>query len=127
MFGEIYSSKGYTKEPSLPPSQYIWLLALIVGLLLLLTGCGSPPKTIPPAPPPPVIAKVIVPVDCEIEQVPLPAYPGDLARLGDDIYTLSRIAMADRRVRIAERDRLRAANKNPCPAAAAPNESIPTK
>ena len=83
----------------------------------LLASCGTdqvrPPLN--PAPPPPVIAKIAVPVTCEIEQVPMPAYPGDLLRGDDGIYTAARLAMADRRVRIAERDRLRAANNNPCP------------
>ena len=104
-----------TASHSLPPYQWAAMLALAVGLALLMGGCSNGPR-IAPAPPPPVVAKIAVPVDCEIEQVPMPAYPGDLVRLGDDVYTLARLAMADRRVRIAERDRLRAANKNPCPA-----------
>ncbi|USQ99548.1 hypothetical protein [Sphingomonas aerolata] len=45
----------------------------------------------------------------------MPAYPGDLIEDEDDVYTLARLSMADRRVRIAERDRLRAANETPCP------------
>ena len=89
--------------------------AICIAVLFLFGGCAKGP-TIQPAPPPPVIAKVAIPVDCIIEQVPLPEYPGSLVRKGDDVYTLARLAMADRRVRIAERDRLRAANANPCPA-----------
>jgi hypothetical protein len=87
---------------------------------LALAGCmhaAAPelPK-LEPVPAAPTIAKVAIGVPCAVEQVPMPAYPGDLARKGDDVYTLARLAMADRRVRIAERDRLRAANSNPCPA-----------
>lgn len=85
--------------------------------IVALAACGAKQERpqLQAAPPPPVVAKVAVPVACEIEHVPMPAYPGDLVRKGDDIYTLSRLAMADRRVRIAERDRLRAANATPCP------------
>lgn len=118
------SAKGYTKEPNMGPKQWVLLFLLCIGLMFLLGGCNSKP-TIQPAPPPPVIAKIAVPVDCVIEQVPLPSYPGSLARIGDDIYTLARLAMADRRVRIAERDRLRAANANPCPAALMNKEPTP--
>ncbi|WP_375292283.1 hypothetical protein [Sphingomonas melonis] len=84
---------------------------------LALAACSTAPERpkLQTAPPAPVVAKVAVPVACVVEQVPMPAYPGDLVRKGDDIYTLARLAMGDRRVRIAERDRLRAANANPCP------------
>lgn len=92
-----------------------WVLrGLIVFTPIPLAACGARPQ-LNAAPPAPVIAKVAIPVACQIEQVPMPAYPGDLIRKGDDVYTLARLAMADRRVRIAERDRLRAANANPCP------------
>jgi hypothetical protein len=85
--------------------------------LIALAACSGAPTRpkLQAAPPAPVVAKVAIPVTCEIEQVPMPAYPGDLVRKGDDVYTLARLAMADRRVRIAERDRLRAANATPCP------------
>ena len=89
----------------------LWTPALALG------ACGSraeAPRVLP-APPAPVVAKVAIPVACVIERVPMPAYPGDLIEDEDDVYTLARLSMADRRVRIAERDRLRAANETPCP------------
>ena len=89
---------------------------------LALAACGAqadrPQLNL--APPQPVIAKVAIPVACVIEQVPMPAYPGELARAEDDIYMAARLTMADRRVRIAERDRLRAANTSPCPGGPTP-------
>jgi hypothetical protein len=90
---------------------------LLVTPALAMTACGRPADRpqLQVAPPPPVVAKVAVPVPCVVEQVPMPAYPGALIRDTDDVYTAARLAMADRRVRIAERDRLRAANSNPCP------------
>jgi hypothetical protein len=106
-------------RPEPEPNPWAWIAALVIfGLVgLLLSGCSKADRpTLEAAPPAPVVAKVAVPVACEIEQVPLPDYPGNLIRQGDDVYTLARLAMADRRVRIAERDRLRAANANPCPA-----------
>lgn len=97
--------------------RWIILWTPIPPLAGLLAACGSQVAhpALNAAPPAPVVAKVAVPAACEIEQVPMPAYPGDLVQKGDDVYTLARLAMADRRVRIAERDRLRAANANPCP------------
>ena len=85
--------------------------------IVTLAACGSTAERtkVLPAPPAPTIAKVAIPVACVIEHVPMPAYPGDLIQSEDDVYTLARLSMADRRVRIAERDRLRAANAAPCP------------
>lgn len=88
---------------------------LPASLALAACGADKAPPQLNAAPPAPVVAKVAIPVACAIEQVPMPAYPGDLVRKGDDVYTLARLAMADRRVRIAERNRLRAANASPCP------------
>ena len=84
---------------------------------LALAACGAPQARpqLQPAPVAPVVAKVAIPIACVIERVPMPAYPGDLIEDEDDVYTLARLSMADRRVRIAERDRLRAANETPCP------------
>lgn len=89
----------------------------VMSMGVVLSGCSKPPVT--PLPPPPaetVVAKVAVPVSCEIAQVPVPDYPARLARPGDDIFTLSKIAAADRRVRMAETEKLRASSNNPCPA-----------
>lgn len=97
----------------------LWLRGLIlftpIPLLACSTAAEAPRPKLEAAPPAPIVAKVAIPVPCAIEAVPMPDYPGNLIREGDDIYTLARLSMADRRVRIAERDRLRAANANPCP------------
>lgn len=87
--------------------------------LLALSACGSRPKSRPePAPPAPVQqVKVVVPVPCQIEQVPVKDRPSRKARKGDDIHTLTKIALADRRVLTAENGELRAANSSPCPGA----------
>lgn len=91
---------------------------LPVGLLLLLGACASRPKA-PPQVPSVVEVKVPLPVPCEIEQVPVPNYPAAQARRGLTAFELAKIVAADRRVRMGEIERLRAAAKNPCPAPAA--------
>ena len=94
-------------------------ILLVFPPLVSLTACAKPqdaPPQLQVAPPAPVVAKVIVAAPCVVETVPMPDYPGDLSRDDDDVYTAARLAMADRRVRIAERDRLRAANADPCQA-----------
>jgi len=93
---------------------YLWALPLC----FLLPACSTTNR-LPPQAPPAVEVKVPVPVPCEIEQVPGPSYPAAQARQGMSIYDLTRIALADRRVRMGENERLRAATNNPCPAPAA--------
>lgn len=101
-----------------PQPPYLALAIFLIGLVLacMLPGCSSTPK-VPPQAPPAVEVKVPVPVACEIEQVPVPTYPAASARKGMGIWDLSRIIAADRRTRMAENERLRAANNNPCPGA----------
>ncbi|MBB3910128.1 hypothetical protein [Sphingomonas desiccabilis] len=119
MFADIPEGWGGTRHhEGLGGILRRWVLrGLILFAPVPLAACGVTPERpqLNAAPPAPVVAKVALPVPCAVEQVPMPAYPGDLIRKGDDVYTLARLAMADRRVRIAERDRLRAANNNPCP------------
>src|SRR3546814_15208081 len=93
---------------------YPRLALYFLALVLILTGCSPAPKvTLPPPPAETVTAKVAVPVDCEIEQVPEPTYPRPEA---SDIFTLAKTIAADRKVRMAAQARSRAANQNPCPA-----------
>jgi hypothetical protein len=86
-----------------------WLLPL---LALPLTACATT------EPPIPAIQEVLVPVPvaCEIQQVPPPELPSAKARKGMDIWQLAQIALAERRVMMADAARLRAANQTPCPA-----------
>ena len=89
-----------------------WGLILTAGAAV--TACGKPIDKLP-APPSEVIeASVVIPVACEIEQVPVPSYPAQQARKGDDIFTLSKIIAADRKVRQGENVELRAANTGGC-------------
>lgn len=83
-------------------------------LALFTTGCGKPVQKLPPPPSEVIEATVAIPVACEIEQVPVPSYPAQQARKGDDIYTLSKIIAADRKVRQGETVELRAANTGGC-------------
>ncbi|API58547.1 hypothetical protein BSL82_03830 [Tardibacter chloracetimidivorans] len=95
------------------------VLSLLIIALTILGACTAPPKVNLPSPPAETVtAKVAVPVDCEIEQVPEPTYPRPAT---SDIFTLAKTIAADRKVRMADQERLRAANKNPCPAKE-PNE-----
>ena len=93
-----------------------WLLRGLIFLSpVALMACS--PRTSPPVLPAPprelVEVKVAVPVPCEIESVPQPSYPALQARKGDDIFTLSKIAAADRRIRMGETEQLRTANVSP--------------
>jgi len=88
------------------------------GLLLFITtglvsACANT-EPLPSAPPAPAVVKIPVPVACEIEKVPQPDYPKARADMG--IYELTQVVLAERRVRMGETERLRAANENPCPA-----------
>jgi hypothetical protein len=95
-----------------------WLLRafIFVTPALALVSCGGKQLVpLPAAPADPVVAKVIVPVPCEIAQVPPTEDPAGRARKGDDVFTLSKIALASRRVLKGEIGELRAANTTPCP------------
>src|SRR3546814_16679436 len=83
---------------------YPRLALYFLALVLILTGCSPAPKvTLPPPPAETVTAKVAVPVDCEIEQVPEPTYPRPEA---SDIFTLAKTIAADRKVRRSEERRV---------------------
>jgi hypothetical protein len=101
------------------PEAQLLLIVLVVVAFLGLTACQGRPKSHPEvAPPAPVQeVKVAVPVPCKIEQVAEKPRPSKQARKGDDIHTLTKIALADRRVLLAENGELRAANTSPCPGA----------
>lgn len=88
----------------------LWLIyALLAGFILMLPGCA---KTVT-VPGPTVEVKVPVPVPCQIEQVPASQRPTLPADAG--IFDATKTALADRRQLMAEIERLRAANRNPCP------------
>lgn len=91
-----------------------WLARVLLLFITagLVSACADT-EPIPVAPPVPAVVKIPVPVACEIEKVPLPDYPKARADMG--IYELTQTVLAERRVRMAETDRLRAASENPCP------------
>ncbi|WJY17663.1 hypothetical protein QQS45_08380 [Alteriqipengyuania flavescens] len=89
---------------------------ILFGLAATASCAGNPEPGMIQAPPEePVIAEVIVPVPCEVRQVPEAPDPATRARRGDDIFTLAKIAAASRRVLLGDNEELRAANAGPCP------------
>lgn len=90
---------------------FAWLIAPLALFYCALTACASNPAPVPEA----VKVLVPVPVACEIEQVPVGDRPSANAVRGMDIWSLTKIATAERRVLMGETTRLRAANSNPCP------------
>ena len=104
---------AYTCEDPRFPWGVVLICLLLVSFFTL-TGCGKAPEKLPPPPAEVIEVAVAVPVPCEIADVAVPAYPAAQARKGDDIYTLTKIALADRKVRMGENVELRAANDAPC-------------
>lgn len=97
------------------PMLTMWSAALAFLAASLLAGCSTRPAALPAPPADPVIAKVAVPVPCEIAQVPKGEDPAKGARKGDNVFDLAKRALASRRALQAENEELRAANKTPCP------------
>ena len=93
-----------------------WMLRafIFISPALVLASCGKV-QPLPPPPADPVIAKVAIPVPCEIAEVPPAEDPAVRARKGDDVFTLAKIALASRAALAGENVELRAANKSPCP------------
>ena len=81
-----------------------WLLA--TGIILALPACATTPQL-------PETVKVLVPVPCEIEQVPSTELP--VAEDGANVARKAAVAAARIELLKAENTRLRAANDTPCP------------
>lgn len=90
-----------------PHSSQVWLIVAAVLAFLVLSACT---KTVT-VPGPVVEVKVPVPVPCKVEQV---APTERLRTTSKDVYDLAKTVAADRRQLMAENERLRAANANPC-------------
>lgn len=88
-------------------SIILWFL-LSVLVVIALSGCAAPGPKVP------TIVKVPVPVECNIEQVPVLEKPQATSNMG--LFDLAKVALAQLRTVEAENERLRAANANPCPA-----------
>ena len=104
------TSPTLSKSPKDPSWMYV-----LVGVLLLLPflhGCASRPTPALPAPPP--VVKVAVPVPCEVAEVAQPARPADRARGDDNIFDLTKVLLADRKVLEGEVKELRKVNEEAC-------------
>lgn len=81
-----------------------WLVA--VGIVLIAPACATTPQL-------PKETLVPVPVPCEIEQVETSELP--VAAPGASIAEKAKVAAARIKLLLADRERLVAANTNPCP------------
>lgn len=86
-----------------------WLLRGLIFLAPLgLAACATPGQRLPEE------VLVPVPVPCEVEQVEQTGLP--VASPDADIFERAQVAAARIKLLLAENERLRAANTNPCPA-----------
>ena len=84
-----------------------WLLrGYIFFLPLTLMACNTTQSL-------PKEVLVPVPVPCEVEQVPLTELP--VASPDANVFELAQVAAARVKLLLADRERLAAANANPCP------------
>lgn len=81
--------------------------------VLAAAGCTQTPK-LRSAPPAPVIAKVAIPVPCEVAKIPKPDRPKRLAELTDPIWTAARLIVADHMLLEAYAKELEVALVDPC-------------
>ncbi len=81
-----------------------------------IAGCASRPLT-PPQAPPAIEVLVPVPVPCRVEPVASSRLPTASAPIPTDIWDGVKLILADRATLKADRERLKAANSNPCPVA----------
>jgi hypothetical protein len=104
-----------TTQHSPKPKLPAWIVALAVALIFLpiLSACGQNHVNPIPAPPPPIV-KVAVPVPCEVATVAEPVRPAAQARADDDIFTLVKVLLADRKVVEGEAKELRTVNEAAC-------------
>lgn len=90
-----------------------WYIYLASGLLL--ASCAHAPKLPPEAP---EAVKVLVPVakPCVVEKATRSPLPSAGAQpLPNDIYELTKLALADRAVLLGDREQATAATSDPCP------------
>ncbi|MFC3214639.1 hypothetical protein [Novosphingobium panipatense] len=102
--------------PHLPPRSFqqaaliVWL-ALALALVAALAGCGPKFST-----PPPVV-EVLTPISepCEVAQVDNSTLPSAHRPATGDIFEDVKTILADRATLRADREKLQAANSDPCP------------
>lgn len=98
-----------------PQLAYVPVLAFWAAIAIILQGCATKPLT-PPQAPPAVEVLIPVPVPCQVAQVASSGLPTASEPIKGDIYRAVQLILADRAVLKADRERLQAANSNPCPA-----------
>lgn len=94
--------------------RYIIIFFWLICLTLSLPGCSSKPLT-PPQAPSAVEVLVPVPVPCKVAQVPSSKLPSAIVTIPRDIFEAVKIVLADRATLKADRERMAAANSDPCP------------
>ena len=90
---------------------------LLLCMALSLSACATTKPLTPPQAPPAVEVLIPVPVPCDVAQVAPSELPSATRPVPNDIYGAVQIVLADRATLRADRERLVAANSNPCPAA----------
>lgn len=94
------------------------LLAAVLWAMLLVAALSSCTTTGSPLPPPraPDAVKVLVPVPtpCAVEQVEASTLPS-AGGVPNDIFEAVKRVLADRAVLLGDREKLVAANSDPCP------------
>lgn len=90
------------------------LLVLATILVGLSSGCAHR-APLPPPPAPPAI-EVLVPIakPCEVQKVEKSALPSALG-LPNEIFEAVKRVLADRAILLSDREKLAAANSDPCP------------
>ena len=91
-----------------------WCRPPIYGAMAMMAGCAHAPL-VPPQAPPAVEVLIPVAVPCNVASVVPSKLPTASTSIPDDIFDAVKLVLADRAVLKADRERLVAANSNPCP------------
>lgn len=92
-----------------------WLAgSILVGPALLLAGCATLKPIVPPPPAEAVPVLIPIPQACKVQKVPESALASAGGLTGDIFEDVKRV-LADRAQLLADRERLQAANSDPCP------------
>lgn len=81
---------------------------------LVLAACASAPK-VPPQAPPAVKVLVPVPVPCKVEKVAKSPLVTEQQPVAGEIFEAVKQVLADRAILKGDRERMAAANNDPCP------------
>lgn len=87
------------------------LYAILACSLVSCTKAVNVPPSAPEALP--VYIPIVKP--CEVAKVPKSPLPSDDVVVPDDIFEAVKLALSDRAVALSDREKLAAANDDPCP------------